>query len=100
MPAAGRAKSAWCCAPDPDWRVIAVDALSLSAVGDEQLAAATAARAGRAAHTLYGGRDHALRQTVLALAAGHGLDDHESPGEATLLVLRGQYPARHGNRRR
>lgn len=68
----------------------ALDVISLSAVGDEQIAAATAARAGRAAHTVYGGRDHALRQTILALASGHGLDDHESPGEATLLVLRGR----------
>ncbi len=67
-----------------------LDAISLSALGDEQIAAAAAARAGRAAHTVYGGRDHALRQTVLALASGHGLDDHESPGEATLLVLRGR----------
>lgn len=67
-----------------------MDAVSLSAVADEQLAAARSGRAGRAAQTIYGGRDHALRQTVLALAAGHGLDDHESPGEATLLVLRGR----------
>jgi quercetin dioxygenase-like cupin family protein len=67
-----------------------MDAMSLSAIGDEQIAAATAARAGRAAHTIYGGRDRALRQTILALASGHGLDDHESPGEATLLVLRGR----------
>ncbi|WP_006245646.1 hypothetical protein [Mycolicibacterium tusciae] len=67
-----------------------VEVLSLTAVGDEQIAAAAAARAGRAAHTIYGGREHALRQTILALASGHGLDDHESPGEATLLVLRGR----------
>jgi len=64
--------------------------MSLSDIGAEQIAAATAARAGRAAHTIYGGREHALRQTILALASGHGLDDHESPGEATLLVLRGR----------
>lgn len=31
-----------------------------------------------------------LRQTVLALAAGNRLDDHDSPGEATLLVLIGK----------
>nr|WP_090341680.1 cupin domain-containing protein [Mycolicibacterium malmesburyense]CRL71650.1 cupin domain-containing protein [Mycolicibacterium malmesburyense] len=65
-------------------------ALSLQQLADEQLAAAKAASSGRSAHTVYGGRDHKLRQTVLALAAGHGLDDHESPGEATLLVLRGR----------
>jgi quercetin dioxygenase-like cupin family protein len=70
--------------------VNALDALSLSEISGEQIAAAAAARAGRAARTIYGGRDHALRQTVLALASGRGLDDHESPGEATLLVLRGR----------
>ncbi|PRC55136.1 cupin, partial [Mycobacterium sp. ITM-2017-0098] len=35
-------------------------------------------------------REHALRQTVLALAEGNRLDDHESPGEATLVVLHGR----------
>ncbi|MEO3757112.1 cupin [Mycobacterium sp. B14F4] len=65
-------------------------ALSLSTVIDEQLAAAKAGTSGRAAHTVCGGRGSALRQAVLALTAGHGLDEHESPGEATLLVLRGR----------
>lgn len=68
----------------------ATTALSLSTLTDEQLAAAKAGTSGRAAHTVYGGRDHALRQTLLALTAGHGLDEHKSPGEATLLVLRGR----------
>ncbi len=67
-----------------------VEALSLSTVGDEQIAAATAATAGRSAKSIFGGSGHTLRQTILALASGHGLDDHESPGEATLLVLRGR----------
>jgi quercetin dioxygenase-like cupin family protein len=31
-----------------------------------------------------------LRQTVLALTAGTSLAEHENPGEATLLVLRGR----------
>lgn len=61
----------------------------MAAVVDEQIDAAKAHRAGRSAHTIYGGSGHTLRQTVLALAAGQRLDDHESPGEATLLVLRG-----------
>jgi quercetin dioxygenase-like cupin family protein len=47
------------------------------------------AHSGRAAHTIHGGHDHELRQTVLALAAGHELAEHDSPGEATLQVLRG-----------
>ena len=62
---------------------------SLTALADELLAAAKEASAGRAARTVHGGADFALRQTVIALAAGRGLDEHESPGEATLQVLRG-----------
>ncbi|OBI76878.1 cupin domain-containing protein [Mycobacterium sp. E740] len=64
--------------------------VSLSTLAEEQIAAAKAASNGRAARTVYGGRDHTLRQTLLALAAGNGLDEHESPGEATLFVLRGR----------
>jgi quercetin dioxygenase-like cupin family protein len=44
----------------------------------------------RSAQTVYGGHEHALRQTVLALTAGSSLDEHESPGEATIQVLRGR----------
>ena len=67
-----------------------MESLSLTALADEQLAAARAAHSGRAAHTVHGGRDHPLRQTVIALAAGHELAEHESPGQATLQVLRGR----------
>jgi len=67
-----------------------MEALSLKTLSDEQLGAARGAHSGRAAHTVYGGHEHKLRQTVIALAEGHRLDDHESPGEATLLVLRGR----------
>jgi quercetin dioxygenase-like cupin family protein len=63
---------------------------SLTALADEQLAAARQASSGRSARTLYGGAKRTLRQTLLALAAGRRLDDHESPGEATLHVLRGR----------
>ena len=62
---------------------------SLTALGREQLTAAKAASSGRSAHTVYGGHEHTLRQTLLALAAGSALDEHESPGEATLIVLQG-----------
>ena len=40
---------------------------------------------------------HFLRQTVIALAAGHGLGEHDSPGEATLQVLRGEVILRVGD---
>lgn len=72
----------------------ATTALSLQQLADEQLAAAKAASSGRSAQTVYGGSGRTLRQTLLALTAGHGLDDHESPGEATLLVLRGRVQLR------
>ena len=55
----------------------------------EHLSAARSATSGRSANTVLGGRDHRLRQTLVALAAGHELADHESPGEATLQVLEG-----------
>ncbi|MGB0971508.1 MAG: cupin domain-containing protein [Mycobacterium sp.] len=67
-----------------------MDALSMADLADAQLNAARGARVGRAAHTVYGGQEHALRQTILALAAGQSLSEHENPGEATLFVLRGR----------
>jgi quercetin dioxygenase-like cupin family protein len=64
--------------------------LSLIALADQQLDVARQATSGRSAHTVRGGRQHALHQTLLALIAGRALDDHESPGEATLQILRGR----------
>ncbi len=64
--------------------------LSIDAVADEQLAAARRAPAARSATTVFGGHEHALRQTVLALTAGAELAEHSSPGEATVLVLSGR----------
>jgi len=56
----------------------------------EHLQRAREDSAGRSAHTVHGGHDTHLRQTVIALLAGRGLDEHESPGEATLQVLSGR----------
>ena len=67
-----------------------MDKLSLDAIAQEQATRAAAAPGGRSAQTVYGGHEHALRQTVLALTAGSSLDEHESPGEATVQVLRGR----------
>jgi quercetin dioxygenase-like cupin family protein len=64
--------------------------VSLTALSEQQLDAARQAGAGRSAHTIRGGRRQALHQTLLALLAGRGLDEHESPGEATLQILRGR----------
>jgi quercetin dioxygenase-like cupin family protein len=62
---------------------------SLTALVREHLTIAREASSGRSAHTLYGGHEHALRQTLIALASGRHLDEHENPGEATLQVLHG-----------
>ncbi|MEU8972182.1 cupin domain-containing protein [Streptomyces monashensis] len=64
--------------------------LSLDAQAREHLERAAAGPAGRSAVTVYGGHEHTLRQTLLALTAGTSLAEHENPGEATLLVLRGR----------
>ncbi|MER6328994.1 cupin domain-containing protein [Streptomyces sp. NPDC001034] len=63
---------------------------SLEARAREQLERARANPAGRSAETVYGGHEHHLRQTLLALTAGTELAEHDSPGEATVLVLHGR----------
>lgn len=63
---------------------------SLARLGEEQLDRARTASSGRSAVTVHGGREHDLRQTLIALAEGRSLGEHESPGEATLQVLVGR----------
>jgi quercetin dioxygenase-like cupin family protein len=67
-----------------------MEGIELTALAEDHLAKARDSHAGRAAHTVYGGPGHALRQTLIALAAGHELAEHDSPGEATLQVLVGR----------
>ncbi len=62
---------------------------SLPRLAEEQLALARDASSGRAAVTVHGGHEHDLRQTLIALAAGRSLGEHDAPGEATLQVLVG-----------
>ncbi len=63
---------------------------SLTALARQQLAIAQSATSGRSASTVYGGHENILRQTMIALAAGHKLSEHENPGEATVHVLKGR----------
>jgi quercetin dioxygenase-like cupin family protein len=63
---------------------------SLTALVRHHLTAAKAASSGRSGHTVYGGHEHVLRQTLIALRAGSALDEHESPGDATVQVLHGR----------
>ena len=51
---------------------------------------ARAADHGRSGHTVHGGHDRALRQTVVALRAGTTLREHQASREATLQVLAGR----------
>ncbi|MCC3271505.1 cupin domain-containing protein [Arthrobacter zhangbolii] len=63
---------------------------SLTALARRQMETARQASSGRSAATVYGGHEHVLRQTVIALQAGFMLDEHENPGEATVHVLKGR----------
>ena len=67
-----------------------MEKLSLDALVRELMKAAAAAPAGRSARTVYGGHEHVLRQTLMALTAGSSMSEHENPGEATVQVLRGR----------
>ena len=62
---------------------------SLTRLAEEQLARAREASSGRSAVTIFGGHEHDMRQTLIALAEGRSLGEHESPGEASLQVLVG-----------
>jgi quercetin dioxygenase-like cupin family protein len=63
--------------------------VDLFVLAGELLKKAAGAHARRAAHTLAHPVD-GLRQTVIALLDGTDLGEHESPGPATLQVLRGR----------
>jgi quercetin dioxygenase-like cupin family protein len=77
-------------ASNVSWQTALMEKFSLDAIARAQAGLAAAAPSGRSAETVYGGHEHALRQTVVALTAGSSLDEHESPGEATIQVLRGR----------
>lgn len=62
---------------------------SLTQIGMQQLEKAREASSGRAAITVYGGAEHNLRQTLIAIAGTRELADHANPGEATLYVIEG-----------
>lgn len=70
--------------------------MSLTALSRGQLERARTATSGRSAHTVHGGHEHTLRQTMIALVAGRSLDEHENPGEATIHVLVGRVVLRAG----
>lgn len=64
--------------------------MSLDALAREHADRAGSDSTGRSASTVYGGHERVLRQTVIALAAGRSMSEHENPGEATMIVLQGR----------
>ncbi|MBI4901844.1 MAG: cupin domain-containing protein [Actinobacteria bacterium] len=64
--------------------------LSLDATAREQLERAKAELSGRSSTTVFGGHEYVLRQTVVALKEGSSMAEHNSPGEATIIVLSGR----------
>jgi quercetin dioxygenase-like cupin family protein len=72
--------------------IIDVYALAAGLLGE-----ATSATAGRAGRTLPHPVD-GLRQTVIALRGGAELSEHDSPGPASLLVIRGRVRILAGER--
>ena len=64
--------------------------ISLDALARQQMGLAVTAGGGHTADTVFGGHEKVLRQTVVGMVAGARLAEHENPGEATVLVLRGR----------
>ena len=60
----------------------------LSALSQEHLAKARVDPHGRSAHLFL--NDGPLRQTIIALTSGSGLDEHNAPPAASVQVLQGQ----------
>lgn len=55
-----------------------MEKMSLTALVRHQLSLAQNASSGRSAHTVYGGHEHVLRQTMIAMMAGQMLNAHEN----------------------
>lgn len=64
--------------------------ISLEALARQQMKLAATAAGRHTADTVYGGHEKVLRQTVIGMSADARLAEHENPGEATVLILRGR----------
>lgn len=67
-----------------------MELIDLNVLASEHMAAAKAATNGRSSAKIVGDHTKLLRKNLIALAEGSSLQDHESPGEATLFVLQGR----------
>lgn len=67
-----------------------METVALEVLGETLMAKARSASSGRYGVTIHGGHVHSLRQTLIGVAAGHVLDQHENTGEVTLHLIRGR----------
>jgi quercetin dioxygenase-like cupin family protein len=74
-----------------------MDVASIDALAAELLAKAVSAESGRSSVTVYSRSGARLRQTLTALAGGRVMGEHKSPGDASLLCLRGRARVRAGD---
>ncbi|MFI6832522.1 MULTISPECIES: cupin domain-containing protein [unclassified Kribbella] len=74
-----------------------MDVSSIDDLAAERLAKAVSAESGRSSVTVYSRPGARLRQTLTALAAGRVMGEHKSPGDASLLCLRGRVRVRAGD---
>jgi quercetin dioxygenase-like cupin family protein len=74
-----------------------MDVASIEDLAAEQLAKALSAESGRSSVTVYSRPGARLRQTLMALAAGRVMGEHKSPGDASLLCMRGRVRVRAGD---
>ncbi|HET7305968.1 MAG TPA: LuxR family transcriptional regulator [Segeticoccus sp.] len=63
---------------------------NVTRMASTQLERAREGSAGRSAAHLYGGPQSMMTHTLVALVAGQKMHEHESPGEATVLVVEGR----------
>lgn len=68
--------------------------ISVPDLADEHLQIARQASSGRSGHKLYGGREHQMHLTLIALTSGSMLDEHNNPGEALVQVVSGRVVVR------
>jgi len=67
-----------------------METVALEVLGEKLLAEARSASSGRYGVTIHGGHVNSLRQTLIGIAAGRALEEHENTGEVTLQLIRGR----------
>jgi quercetin dioxygenase-like cupin family protein len=73
-----------------------MEVASINALAADLLARASTAGSGRSSATVYSRSGARLRQTLVALAAGQAMGEHQSPGDASVLCLQGHVLLRAG----